>query len=210
MASEEAKENGAEAPGYSADLLPKMIPFLDRHLIFPLVADRERTPEVVKFLYSLLKPTYMTDYVGRLHKEMENLEDTPAQYDDLRDDVLKKKEEIEEKTAKIREVLANEEIIGNLRSDKISNMNYLKEYGVTEETVADLWDYGQFHYNCGNYQDAAQALQGFRVLVCICFNHWDYTDDSSLRITIKFRQQCGDVSPLRFSAQSGILHSRKS
>jgi hypothetical protein len=208
MASTDAPNGGP--PAYTADLLPIMIPFFDRHLIFPLVNDREKTTETRKALIALLKPTYMTDYVGNLHKELEGLDKMPSEYDAAKEDVLKKKKDVEEKTTRIREVLEDPEIIGNLRSDKIANMNYLKDFGVTEEMVAGLWEYGQFHYQCGNYQEAAQALQEFRVLVRFTKARRRILTNKSPLIPKKSPPPAGVASRARSSKPNGRMRLKKS
>ena len=61
-------------PGSVAEqfsLLPKLMPNLDRHLLFPLLnfssdEEAEQTPEQRKLLLALLSPTNMTDFVGDL------------------------------------------------------------------------------------------------------------------------------------------------
>jgi translation initiation factor 3 subunit E len=147
------------------DLLPKMIPYLDRHLIYPLVADIEPTDELTQFKFELLKTTNMTDFVGNLETEIRGLSEVPKEYTRKRDEVLAKRAQFEEDTAKIRAVLEDPDIVGNLRSDKLANLNYLKEHGVTEDMVNTLYDYGQFQYDCGAYGSAAELLYQFRVLV---------------------------------------------
>jgi translation initiation factor 3 subunit E len=149
------------------DLLPKMIPFLDRHLIYPLVADVDPSAELTKFKFELLKTTNMTDFVGDLDTEIQGLSEVPKEYSRKREEVLAKRAQFEEDTAKIRAVLEDADIVSNLRSDKLANLNYLKEHGVTEPMVNTLYDYGQFQYDCGAYGSAAELLYQFRVLVSI-------------------------------------------
>lgn len=149
-------------------LLANMMPFLDRHLIYPLLADEESTPELTKLKFELLKPTHMTDFVGGLEKELKGLKDVPKDYDRKKEEVLKQKAEYEEATEKIGSLLEDEDVISNLRSDKIANMKYLKtEHGATDEMVIALYDFGRFQYDCGAYDHAAELLYKFRVLVSL-------------------------------------------
>jgi translation initiation factor 3 subunit E len=164
MAGDES--NGATADVTAQyDLLPKMIPYLDRHLIYPLIAEAEDSPELTKSKFELLKVTNMTDYVGGLEKEMRGLSEVPKEYEKKKDEVLKKREQFETDTNKLRGLLEDQDIVSNLRSDKVANLNYLKEHGVTEDMVNALYDYGNFQYSCGAYPDAAELLYQFRVLV---------------------------------------------
>jgi translation initiation factor 3 subunit E len=149
-------------------LLTKMIPWLDRHLIYPLLADAEPSPELTQIKYELLKTTNMTDFVGGLEKELKGLKEVPKEYEKKKEDVLKKRAEYEEATDKLVGLLEDQDVIGNLRSDKTANLNYLKtEHGVTEDMVNALFDFGKFQYECGAYDHAAELLYKFRVLVDI-------------------------------------------
>jgi translation initiation factor 3 subunit E len=114
------------------DLLPKLLPHLDRHLIFPLlqfVADQEDepSPETTKAKYELLKKTNMTDYVASLYMEIEGLNEPPAEFGKKRQEVLDRLEQYEQESAKITDLLSREDVIANLRSDKVANLEYLKK-----------------------------------------------------------------------------------
>ncbi|KAF2174685.1 eukaryotic translation initiation factor-like protein 3 subunit E [Zopfia rhizophila CBS 207.26] len=152
------------------NLLPKLIPNLDRHLIYPLLnfssdEDAEHPLEQKKLLLELLKPTNMTDFVGQLYQEIHNLSDMPEEYKKKRDQVLKRRDQLEEETSKISGLLDDESVVTNLRSDKVQNLAYLKEnHGVTVEMVNQLYEFGSFQYSCGVYPHASELLYRFRVL----------------------------------------------
>lgn len=159
--------NGA-SDAHQYDLLPKMIPYFDRHLLYPLLNDLEDSPEVTRMKFELLKPTNMTDFVGDLDAELNGLPERPQEYVRKREEILKRREQFEEETSKIRGLLEDADVVSNLRSDKVANLNYLKEqHGVTIEMVNALYDFGQFQYNCGDYASAAELLYQFRVLVSL-------------------------------------------
>jgi translation initiation factor 3 subunit E len=152
-------------------LLPKLMANLDRHLLFPLLnfssdEDAEQTPEQKKLLLELLKPTNMTDFVGQLHQEVHGLDDMPDEYKQKRDQVLQRRDQLEEQTSKITGLLEDESVVTNLRSDKVQNLAFLKEsHGVDIDMVNQLYEFGQFQYSCGSYANAADLLYRFRVLV---------------------------------------------
>lgn len=152
-------------------LLPKLMPNLDRHLLFPLLnfnsdEDAEQTPEQKKLLLALLSPTNMTDFVGQLYQDVHNLDEIPAEFAAKREQVLSKRDELEAATAKISELLDDENVVTNLRSDKAQNLQYLKDsHGVTLDDVNRLYEFGQFQYSSGAYPHAAELLYRFRVLV---------------------------------------------
>lgn len=170
MADAATPPAGSIAEQYS--LLPKLMPNLDRHLLFPLLnfssdEDAEQPPEQKQLLLELLKPTNMTDFVGQLHQEVHGLDDMPDEYKKRRDEVLKRRDLLEEETSKISGLLDDENVVTNLRSDKVQNLAYLKEsHGVEVDMVNQLYEFGQFQYSCGVYPHAAELLYRFRVLVC--------------------------------------------
>lgn len=153
------------------DLLPKLFPNLDRHLVFPLLnfvaeGEEEDTVEMKKLRFELLKPTNMADYVGSLYKEIHGLSDIPQEYNSKREEVLQRRRQFDKDTEKIAGLLDDEAVVSNLRSDKVANLNYLKEnHGVTVEMVNQLYEFGQFCYSCGDYAHAGELLYRFRVLV---------------------------------------------
>ncbi|EOD48105.1 hypothetical protein GTA08_BOTSDO06616 [Neofusicoccum parvum] len=152
------------------DLLPKMIPNLDRHLVFPLIQfvagpEEEQTEHDRKLKYELLKTTNMIDYVGSLHADLHGLDQPADEFNKKREEVLQKREQFEEDTSKILGLLEDETVVNNLRSDKTANLNYLKDnHGVTNEMVDKLYEFGQFQYSCGDYDRASELLYRFRVL----------------------------------------------
>lgn len=114
------------------NLLPKLIKNLDRHLIFPLlqfVAEQEDEDnmEMTKAKFELLKSTNMTDYVASLYTEINDVKEAPKEFAQKRQEVLERLDIFEQETAKITELLGREDVITNLRADKIANLEYLKK-----------------------------------------------------------------------------------
>lgn len=162
---EVAKENS---------ILSQLIPHLDRHLVFPLLQfledqedeDESPQPDLAKLKFELLKQTNMTDFVGDLYAQLNGLDERPQEYVQKREEVLRKRDQYQEECSKIQDLLADEAVVNNLRSDKVANLNYLKEnHGVTNEMVDALYEFGQFQYSCGDYNSASELLYQFRVLV---------------------------------------------
>ena len=184
MTDSKPTTNGTTTNGATADaqfpqdvvkeysLLPKLIPNLDRHLVFPLLnfleeetPEDEDTTDITQLKFSLLKETNMSDFVGDLHAQLNNLPERPAEFTKKREEVLERRRIFEDETEKIQNLLGDPDVINNLRSDKMSNMNYLKEnHGVTQQMVDQLFDFGQFQYSCGDYSNAAELLYQFRIL----------------------------------------------
>ncbi|RYP45312.1 hypothetical protein DL768_008326 [Monosporascus sp. mg162] len=157
------------------DLLPNLVRHLDRHLIFPLLEFQagqipEDAPDsevraITQAKYELLKATNMTDFIGNLKAELEGLEQPPAEFNEKRQKVLARIEQFEKSTSKLTDLLEREDVVGNLRSDKVANLEFLKkEHDVTIDMVNALYDFGNFKYSCGDYAGAADLLYQFRVL----------------------------------------------
>ena len=153
-------------------LLPQLIPHLDRHLVFPLLNFlEEETPEdediseITQLKYGLLRETNMSDFVGDLYAQLHSLPERPQEYAKKREEVLRRREQYEEESQKLQDLLADPEVGNNLRTDKEANLKYLKDtHGVTMEDVTRLYDFGQFQYSCGDYTSSAELLYQFRIL----------------------------------------------
>lgn len=155
------------------DLLPKLIPHLDRHLVFPILEfienrEEEDSVDTKKLKFQLLKETNMTDYVAGLDMEIKGLSERPEEYTKKREEVMERRRVLEEETSKLTGLLSDPEVTGQLRSDKVANLAYLKEqHGVTLNDVNSLYDHGQFVYSVGDYEGAADLLFQFRLLVSL-------------------------------------------
>lgn len=127
-----AQAKTSEEIAQENNLLPKLIKNLDRHLIFPLlqfVAEQqdEDNIEMTKAKYELLKSTNMTDYIASLYTEIHEVKEAPKEFASKRQEVLERLELFEQETAKITGLLGREDVITNLRADKIANLEYLKK-----------------------------------------------------------------------------------
>ncbi|KAI8879964.1 eukaryotic translation initiation factor 3, subunit 6 [Backusella circina FSU 941] len=153
------------------DLTIRMIPYLDRHLIFPLLEFLEvkevvYVPEdLLQSKYDLFKSSNMVDFILDLYQKLHNTEEVLQEFTDKRESVLAQMEELREKAQKVMDVLEKPEVIAALRQDKVQNFQYLKEnYNFNEESINTLYEFGQFQYNCGDYGGAADYLYHFRIL----------------------------------------------
>ena len=152
------------------DLLPKMIPYFDRHMIYPLLEflsgqEDESSLRMLKTKFDLLKPTNMTDFVADLWQQINDSDQVPAEFTRKRETVLQQLTHFTDETAQIDELLSDESVVSNLRSDKVANLKFLEQqHGVTGATVDLLYAFGRFQYDCGNYRDAAHRLERFRIL----------------------------------------------
>lgn len=162
----------ADAPAqqHIYDLTEKMVPFLDRHLIFPLLeflGNKNIYPEedILKAKFDLLSATNMVDYCAHLYCDLNKTTEVPEEFNNRRGQVLAELSQLEEESQKIRDVIENPEVIAALKQDKIQNRQFLeKEYGFTPDMAQVLLKYGRFQYSCGNYGGAGEILYHYRVL----------------------------------------------
>ncbi|KAJ2722956.1 eukaryotic translation initiation factor 3 subunit E [Coemansia sp. Benny D115] len=152
------------------DLTLRMIPALDRQLVFPLlefvsINNVYKKEDMLKAKFELLSSTNMVDFTGELYKQIHDTDDLPADFAERRTEVINKLKESEKKTDHIREVIENPEVAGSLRQDKLQNMKLLRDnYKCTPEMVVELYNFGQLQYSCGNYGASADMLFHFSIL----------------------------------------------
>lgn len=125
-----------------SSIMPKLAPHLSRHLLFPLIqfegdqaeekGEDEKAKRILSGKIKLLEDTNMTDYVATLYCELHGASDPPAEYTKKRQDVLAQLEKYEQATAKIADLLTQDEVVNGLRSDKVANLEFLKnQHGVS-------------------------------------------------------------------------------
>lgn len=123
-------------------LMPLIAPHLSRHLLFPLIQfegekaeereDDALAKQILTGKIKLLEDTNMTDYVASMYCELHGVSEPPAEYNRKRQEVLSELEKYEQATAKIADLLTQDEVVNGLRSDKVANLEFLKnQHGVS-------------------------------------------------------------------------------
>ncbi|CAI5469533.1 unnamed protein product [Closterium sp. Yama58-4] len=154
----------------STDLTSKIAPFLDRHLVFPLLEflqDRQIYPEeeILTAKIELLARTNMVDYAMDIHKSLHHSEEVPPAMVERRGEVVSRLKSLEEAAAPLVAFLQNPATVQELRSDKAYNLLMLQEkYQIGAEGVEALYWYAKFQFECGNYSGAADFLYQYRLL----------------------------------------------
>ncbi|TFK44831.1 eIF3 subunit 6 N terminal domain-containing protein, partial [Crucibulum laeve] len=152
------------------DLSKTIIPYLDRHLSFPLLthlADRSSFPveEVQAAQYELAKGTNMFDYAESLFQQLHPDDEPPAEFEEKRKNAVSTHERLQQEAQAVLDVIENPDVAQSLRQDKNQNLQYLKDnYNLTLDQITALYNFGQFQYSYGNYSGAADYLYHFRVL----------------------------------------------
>lgn len=161
------------------DLTSKVIPFLDRHLSYPILDSlRELYGDeaIDGSIFELFKDTNMIQFLQnqyiKIHGNDKNL---PIELSKEQEEKITKKfNELKDSTSKILSILNQSEVQEHLKQDKVLNREYLsKEFEVTDEQINELYEFGQFQYNRGDYVFASDLLSNFRALstnVDMCTN----------------------------------------
>lgn len=131
------------------DLTRTIIPYLDRHLVFPLLAhllDNSGFPaeDVIAAQYELAKNTNMVDYAVHLFNQL-NGEDAEApagastslsrvsvglhlaEFSGKREKAVETGQRLEQEAQAVLDVIEKPEVAQALRQDKNQNLQYLKE-----------------------------------------------------------------------------------
>ncbi|EDR09676.1 uncharacterized protein LACBIDRAFT_293911 [Laccaria bicolor S238N-H82] len=152
------------------DLSKTVIPYLDRHLSFPLLAHLLEISifsdqDVQTAQYELAKGTNMFDYAVQLFTQIYADQPVPPEFDVKRKNAVSTHERLQQEAQAVLDVIENPDVAQALRQDKNQNLQYLKDnYNLTLEQITALYNFGQFQYSYGNYSGAADYLYHFRVL----------------------------------------------
>ena len=113
--------DAASSDAATYDLTSKISPYLDLHMMFPLLeyidslissgAISYNSIDVAQARLELLKPTHMVDYAMDIYREVHGMEaDIPQEMEDQKVEVLKKMEELRDAQIKLDELCRNEEV----------------------------------------------------------------------------------------------------
>lgn len=152
------------------DLTCKIAPYLDRHLVFPLLEflqDKQlySDDQILKAKIELLAKTNMVDYAMDIHKSLYHTEDVPQEMVDRRVEVVGRLKILEESAAPLISFLQNPALVQELRSDKQHNLQMLSErFQIGANQIEALYQYAKFQFDCGNYSGASDYLYQYRTL----------------------------------------------
>lgn len=153
------------------DLTHKIAPFLDVHLVFPLLEFLEENTaydaaEVQRARLELLAPTNMVDYAIEIHAELTGSEEPPA-------DMAKRSLEVNETILKL-EAQVQSECAVLLDAEKVQQMmsageftpsHLAEKHGITAHMLEQYCDFGKFMYECGDYDSARNILGNYLTLL---------------------------------------------
>jgi len=153
-------------------LTPVMAPYLDRHLVFPLLEFLEQkeiypVADVLAQKLELVAKSEMVDFTMDIAKKINNVDSrfSDEELKKRREGVVAKLAELKAETEPLLGIVLDQERVKQLRAEKQFTLPYLAEtYQVTQKNVLSLYDLGKFWFECGNYAKAADFLFHCRAL----------------------------------------------
>ncbi len=148
------------------DLTPKMSPYLDRHLIFPLLeflsvkAIYDET-DLLRGKLELLSNTNMVDFVMDVHKSLYPDQEVPATLKEKRTVVVENFKKLQNETEPILKIFVDPEVTRQIQNSRDSKqlLDYLmKNHNFQAEMIDTCHSFAKFQYECGNYSGNSTYL----------------------------------------------------
>lgn len=160
-------EDAAELARY--DLCSKMSPFLDRHLILPILIfvkelDVYKSDDITRAEIELLKDTNMIDFIMEKYPLIG--EEAPAALMDRRESLLTSLEESREKIFKLLQILEDGEQVSRIPGFK-SIEEFCTAFELDDTVLDDLLRYTKLMYECGDYGLCVELLKHYKTIVAV-------------------------------------------
>lgn len=155
------------------DLTTKLAPFLDVHLVFPLLEFLSSTGiydehELLQEKLNLLNHTTMVDFAIDIYKTLTPEPDPPQNLVDKRRRVVEELGQLKEQAEAVVQLIVSDEVqnlIATSRDNKALFDSLHRDHGLTQEMVDLLYKYAKCNYDCGNYSMAGQFLSSHRLFI---------------------------------------------
>ncbi|KAL9191238.1 hypothetical protein ACHAXT_000944 [Thalassiosira profunda] len=169
----------ADAASY--DLTPVLSPYLDRHMMFPLLEYIDSlisngsisysSLDVAQARLELLKPTHMVDYAMDIYREVHG-EDAaiPKEMEEQKAGVFAELERLKEGAAKFDELCRNEEERAKLVNSNqwnVQSISSMTALGVSAEAIDTYYKFAKFNFDCGDYQQSRDQLENYLSLYAL-------------------------------------------
>lgn len=154
------------------DLTNALSEFMDLHLVFPLLeflSTREiyRNESLTESKYQLLQNTNMVDFTIDVFHSLHPDEDPPDTLHDKRNEVVRQLTLLQERSSEVITMFSRKDVADMVEKHRDSQQlwDYLMEqYQFDRERLDDVFHYGKFMYDVGNYAIASTNLDLYRNL----------------------------------------------
>ena len=154
------------------DLTHKSAPYLDAHLVFPLLEFLEehttyQDGDVRKARLALVARTNMVDYAIEIREELESstkLEGIPTvkEMEARRDGVFATLDRLEKQTESLRNLLEDSDQVDDLKAQgKFTKAHFASDLNTSAQDWTDFAEFAKFLYECGDYEGARDMLDHY-------------------------------------------------
>jgi len=151
------------------DLSFNIIPYLDRHMVVPIMEFMQEhkvydAKSLLQAKYELVSKTKMVDLAAEEYKKLHSTDTVPEAMETLKHEVLRQLNERDD-CQPLLELLNDVDLTSMLRDQGNLNLDYLsRHHQVTEANVENLYRFARLNFDCGRYRDAADYLYYYRLL----------------------------------------------
>jgi translation initiation factor 3 subunit E len=155
------------------DLTPKIGPYLDRHLVFPLLEFLDvkgfyDETDLKRGKLEILSKTSMVDLAMDVHKHLYPDLEVPASLKERRVGILNNFKQLQAETEPALKIFSRDDVDEQIKQSRDSKQ--LLEFLVTNhnfnpELVDTCYKFAKVQYECGNYLGASEYLYFHRILV---------------------------------------------
>lgn len=149
------------------DLSSKMVPFLDRHLIFPIFNFLQdmgiyKAKDINRALLKLMAETNMIDWMEEMYTTLG--EPVPPSLNQRRQDVLQQISDSRDKVLPLLEILEDEEKVKKMTNFK-SISELCEAFDLNVDVIEGLVHFAKLQYDCGNYNLSGELLKHYRQMM---------------------------------------------